>query len=38
MVSVVPHALKEVDDYLEAYRALWEERFDRLDALLVKEL
>jgi DNA-binding transcriptional ArsR family regulator len=38
MVSVVPHALKEVDDYLEAYRALWEERFDRLDALLAKEL
>jgi DNA-binding transcriptional ArsR family regulator len=34
MVNVVPQALKEADDYLEAYRKLWEDRFDRLDALL----
>jgi DNA-binding transcriptional ArsR family regulator len=37
MVSVMPDALKEADDYLEAYRALWEERFDRLDALLISK-
>jgi DNA-binding transcriptional ArsR family regulator len=34
MVSVVPQTLKEADEYLESYRQLWEERFDRLDALL----
>jgi DNA-binding transcriptional ArsR family regulator len=30
-------ALKPVDDWLEGYRRLWEERFDRLDDYL-KEL
>jgi DNA-binding transcriptional ArsR family regulator len=30
-------ALKDVDDWLERYRKLWEDRFDRLDAYL-KEL
>ncbi|MGB8365101.1 MAG: ArsR/SmtB family transcription factor [Rhizomicrobium sp.] len=30
-------ALKDVDDWLERYRRLWEERFDRLDVYL-KEL
>ena len=29
-----PEALKEVDGWLEDYRRLWEERFDRLDAYL----
>jgi DNA-binding transcriptional ArsR family regulator len=29
-----PEPLAEVDNWLEAYRSLWEERFDRLDALL----
>jgi hypothetical protein len=29
--------LKDVDDWLERYRKLWEERFDRLDVYL-KEL
>jgi len=29
-----PAALKEVDDWVERYRSLWEERFDRLDAYL----
>jgi DNA-binding transcriptional ArsR family regulator len=29
--------LKEVDDWVEQYRQLWEERFDRLEAYL-KEL
>jgi DNA-binding transcriptional ArsR family regulator len=31
------NALKPVDDWLENYRRLWEERFDRLDVYL-KEL
>ncbi len=29
-----PGALKEVDDWVERYRALWEERLDRLGAYL----
>lgn len=29
-----PAALKEVDDWVERYRALWEERLDRLGAYL----
>ena len=29
-----PDALKGVDHWLERYRRLWEERFDRLDAYL----
>jgi DNA-binding transcriptional ArsR family regulator len=29
-----PEALKEVDGWLEQYRALWEARFERLDAYL----
>jgi DNA-binding transcriptional ArsR family regulator len=29
-----PAAFKGVDDWLERYRRLWEERFDRLDAYL----
>jgi DNA-binding transcriptional ArsR family regulator len=31
---IEPDALKEVDGWLEDYRRLWEERFDRLDAYL----
>jgi DNA-binding transcriptional ArsR family regulator len=31
---IEPEALKEVDGWLEQYRALWEARFDRLDAYL----
>ncbi len=31
---IEPNALKEVDGWLEQYRRLWEERFDRLDAYL----
>jgi DNA-binding transcriptional ArsR family regulator len=38
MVTVVPQALKDADEYLEQYRRLWEERFDRLDALLNNNL
>jgi len=31
---IEPEALKEVGGWLEQYRRLWEERFDRLDAYL----
>lgn len=31
---IEPAALKEVDGWLEQYRRLWEDRFDRLDAYL----
>jgi DNA-binding transcriptional ArsR family regulator len=31
---IEPHALKEVDDWLEHYRRFFEESFDRLDAYL----
>lgn len=34
---IEPNALKGVDDWLERYRCLWEERLDRLDGYL-KEL
>ena len=33
---IEPGALKGVDDWLENYRRLWEERFDRLDVYLQK--
>lgn len=33
---IAPEGLKGVDDWLEAYRLLWEERLDRLDAYLHK--
>jgi len=29
-----PEALRDVDDWMEQYRALWEEQFDRLDDYL----
>src|SRR5690242_1661218 len=31
---IEPRALKDVDDWLERYRRLWEERLDRLDDYL----
>ena len=31
---IEPEALKGVDDWLERYRRLWEERLDRLDVYL----
>ena len=34
--KIAPSALKDVDGWLEHYRRLWEERFDRLDAYLQK--
>ncbi|MEJ0012676.1 MAG: metalloregulator ArsR/SmtB family transcription factor [Bauldia sp.] len=33
---IEPQALKPVDDWLEKYRRLWEERIDRLEAYLEK--
>jgi DNA-binding transcriptional ArsR family regulator len=32
-----PQKFKEIDAWVERYRKLWEERFDRLDALLREE-
>ena len=34
--KIAPSAFKDVDSWLEDYRKLWEERFDRLDAYLQK--
>ncbi len=34
--KIAPSAIKDVDGWLEDYRKLWEERFDRLDAYLQK--
>ena len=34
---IEPAALKDIDDWLDRYRAMWEASFDRLDAYL-KEL
>jgi DNA-binding transcriptional ArsR family regulator len=33
---IEPSALKDVDDWLEEYRRLWDERLDRLDDYLRK--
>ena len=33
---IEPEALRGVDDWLEEYRRLWNERFDRLDDYLAK--
>lgn len=38
IVHIAPAALAKADNYLEAYRQLWEERFDRLEALLKEDL
>ena len=34
--KIEPVGFKSVDEWLEQYRKLWEERFDRLDAYLRK--
>jgi DNA-binding transcriptional ArsR family regulator len=34
--KIAPSAFKDVDGWLEDYRRLWEERFDRLDDYLQK--
>ena len=33
---IEPRRLKEIDDWLEAYRRMWDERLDRLDDYLQK--
>jgi DNA-binding transcriptional ArsR family regulator len=33
---IEPQRLKDVDDWLEAYRRMWDERLDRLDDYLQK--
>jgi DNA-binding transcriptional ArsR family regulator len=35
--ALKPQKFKELDKWLEKFRSLWEERLDRLDALLKKE-
>lgn len=32
-----PEPLKEIDSWIQKYKKLWEERFDRLEALLREE-
>lgn len=32
-----PEPLKEIDRWIQKYRRLWEERFDRLEAMLKEE-
>jgi DNA-binding transcriptional ArsR family regulator len=34
IVSAVPLTLKQAEDYLSNYKALWEERYDQLEKLL----
>lgn len=36
--SLRPQPFKELDRWLEKYRKNWEDRFDRLDKLLAKEV
>jgi len=35
--ALSPKKFKELDRWLETYRKMWEDRFDRLDVLLQKE-
>lgn len=37
MVSLSPDALHSADEYLEQYRQLWEQKFNKLDVLLQEE-
>lgn len=37
MYALKPEPFKELDKWLEKYRKMWEDRFDRLDALLKKQ-
>lgn len=37
IVTLAPGALDEASDYLDSYRQLWEERFNRLEELLKEE-
>lgn len=37
MVTLAPGALQSADEYLEQYKRLWEQKFNKLDALLKEE-
>lgn len=37
MVALAPHALKSADEYLEQYRQMWEQKFNKLDEILKEE-
>lgn len=34
MVTLAPDALRSADEYLEQYKQMWEQKFDKLDMLL----
>jgi len=37
MVALAPEALRSADEYLEQYRQIWEQKFNKLDALLKED-
>lgn len=37
MVALAPHALRSADEYLEQYRQMWEQKFNKLDVILKEE-
>ena len=37
MVTLAPGALRNADEYLEQYRQMWEQRFNKLDELIKEE-
>jgi DNA-binding transcriptional ArsR family regulator len=37
MVSLAPGALMSADEYLEQYRQMWEQKFNKLDEILKEE-
>lgn len=37
MVTLAPGALRNADKYLEQYRQMWEQRFNKLDAIIKEE-
>ena len=37
MVTLAPHALQSADEYLEQYKQLWEQKFNKLDTLLKED-
>lgn len=37
MVTLAPDALKSADEYLEQYRQMWEQKFNKLDELLKED-
>lgn len=37
MVTLAPEALQSADEYLEQYRKMWEQKFNKLDKLLKED-